>query len=34
MTPDHEQLLTEMTQYLVSQGCEVYSAAYADICNG
>lgn len=33
MTPDHEELLKEMTQYLTGHGYKVISSAYADICD-
>lgn len=33
MTPDHEQLLEEMSIHLVSRGYRTISAAYADICD-
>ena len=33
MTPDHEQLLAEMTQYLTTNGYSVMSATYADVCD-
>ena len=33
MTPDHEQLLEEMTIFLKSHGCQTVSATYADVCN-